>query len=803
MRKLFITISIFILLVSKIFSQTSVDYSNPKEYEIAGITISGVKYLSEDALILISNLNVGQKISIPGDEITNAIQSLWKQGLFSDIKVSIEKIVDNQIYLNIYLQERPRLLRVDFLGIKKTDKDELVEKIPIKPGGQVTDNNINNTKNIIKDYYAEKGFYKTKIEIVQKDDTTLQNVVVLDVYINKFNKTKINEIIIEGNSLFTTEKAKRKLKNTKQKDFYRFYKPSKYVETKFEEDKKLLIAKYNKEGYRDATILVDSVYEFDAKTINIYLKISEGEQYFFRNITWVGNTKYTSEQLTKMLDIKKGDFYDQARLENRLSIEDDAVGNLYLNDGYLFFQSIPRELKIENDSVDLEIMVFEGPQAEIDRIAVSGNTRTNDRVPIRELRTIPGELFSKTDIIRSVRELAQLGSFDPEQLAPMPSPNQVKGTVDIDYKVVERSNDMFELSGGWGNKMFVGKVGLSFNNFSRHNIFNKKAWQPLPIGDGQQLSVSIQASGLYYQLYSISFTEPWFGGKRPNSLSVSLYHNSMSMGAMKVWGASSGVGRRLKWPDDYFTLYTELGFQKYIIKERTNFLENANVGSYNIVPINATLSRSSIDNPLYSRSGSSFTAGLVTSIPFLSRIIGTQAMKDLNLVESYKISFSTSWFNQIFKDLVLNTKFQYGFIGYYNKELGFSPFEGYDLGGSGMGYYTFGKELIGLRGYKDESLTPAPVGHVYTKYTIELRYPVVLGESATIYGLGFMEAGNCWGELNEFNPFDIYRSAGVGARVFLPMLGMLGVDWGWGFDDIPGKPGSNHSQIHFVFGQQF
>jgi len=803
MQKLFITFSIILLFTLRIYSQNPIDYANPKEYEVGEITISGVKYLSEDALILISDLYVGQKISIPGDEITNAIQSLWKQGLFSDVKVSIDKIEGEKVYLNIFLQERPRLLRVDFYGIKKADQEELIEKIPVKTGGQVTDNNVNNTKNIIKDYYADKGFYKTKVEIVQKDDTTLQNIVILDVFIDKFNKTKINEIIVEGDSIFDLKKIKSKLKDTKQKNKYRFWKPSKYVEDKFEEDKKLLIAKYNKDGYRDATIVEDSVYEFDEKTINIYLKINEGKQYFFRNITWVGNTKYTSEQLSKILDIQKGDFYDQARLENRLTVEEDAVGNLYLDDGYLFFQSIPRELRIEDDSVDLEIMFFEGPQAEIDRIAVTGNSRTNDRVPIRELRTVPGELFSKTDIIRSIRELAQLGSFDPEQLSPIPTPNQVKGTVDINYGVVERSNDMFELSGGWGNGMFVGKVGLSFNNFSTQNFFNKKAWQPLPTGDGQQLSISVQASGVYYQLYSISFTEPWFGGKRPNSLSVSLYHNSMAMGAMKVWGASTGIGSRLKWPDDYFSAYVELGFQKYIIKEKTSYIENAEEGSYNIIPINLTLSRSSIDNPLYSRTGSSFSAGVVTTIPFLSRMLGVETMKKLSLVESYKISFSTAWFNQIFKDLVLQTKFQYGFIGYYNKELGFSPFEGYDVGGDGLGYYTFGKDMIGLRGYKNSSLTPSPVGHIYSKYTVELRYPVVLSETATIYGLGFLEAGNCWSHINEFNPFDIYRSAGAGVRVFLPMLGMLGIDWGWGFDEVPGQADANGSQIHFTFGQQF
>jgi len=810
MRKIFVFINILFALSFKLFSQTVLDYTSPKEYEIAAITISGVKYLSEDALILISQLYVGQTISVPGDETSNAIKKLWKQGLFSDVQISITKIEDDKIYLNIFLQERPRLLRIDFFGVKKSEEEELIEDIPLTPGGQVTDDNINNTKNIIFDYYAEKGFYKTNVDIIQKDDTTMQNIVILEIFVDKFEKIKINEIIVEGNTVFSDEKVKRKLKDTKQKVWYRFYKPSKYVEDKYTVDKETLITKYNEEGYRDASVLVDSVYEFDDETINIFLQIDEGKQYFFRNITWVGNTKYTSAQLTKILDIQKGNVYDQSRLENRLSYEDDALSNLYLDDGYLFFQAIPKELLIENDSVDLEISLYEGPQASINRITVEGNSRTNDRVVLREIRTVPGELFSKSDIIRSIRELATLGNFDPEQLVPTPVPNQTDGTVDIKYGVIERSNDMFELSGGWGNKMFVGRVGLSFNNFSTHNIFDKKSWQPLPTGDGQKLSVSIQASGKAYQMYSISFIEPWLGGKKPQSLSISLYHNSIGNyigytdvepGALKLWGASTGIGRRLKWPDDYFTLYGELNLQRYVIKKPTSYID-APLGTYNIYSINATLSRSSIDNPLYSRSGGSFSFGTQITLPY-SRIFGTDFNEKYNLVEFYKVSLSSAWFNQIVGDLVIHTKFEYGFLGYFDKNIGYSPFESYVVGGSGMGYQSFGKDIVALRGYDDETLTPNEGGHIYNKYTIEMRYPVVLSETASIYGLGFLEAGNCWNKLNEFNPFDIYRSAGVGVRVFLPMLGQLGIDWGYGFDAVPNKPDANKGQIHFVFGQQF
>jgi outer membrane protein insertion porin family len=543
------------------------------------------------------------------------------------------------------------------------------------------------------------------------------------------------------------------------------------------------------------------------------LKVDEGSQYFFRDITWVGNTKYTTEQLLLLLDIKKGDVYDQTRLENRLSYEEDAVSNLYLDDGYLFFQAIPKELIIENDSVDLEIMIFEGPQARINRISVIGNSRTNDRVVIRELRTIPGELFSKSDIIRSIRELANLGSFDPEQLVPTPIPNQVDGTVDIEYSVIERSNDMFELSGGWGAGMFVGKVGLSFNNFSTHNFFDKKSWQPLPTGDGQKLSLSVQASGKAYQMVSVSFIEPWLGGKKPNSLSISLYYNSIGSyigygdvepGAMRILGVATGIGKRLKWPDDYFTIYNEINLQKYILRKETSYID-APLGDYNIISLSSTLGRSSIDNPIYSRSGSSFTLSLQSTLPY--SLLGFKMSDKFNWIEFYKVTFNTSWFNQIVGDLVLHSKIEYGAVGYFDKNIGYTPFESYEVGGSGMGYGTYGKENIALRGYEDKSLTPTSLGkeggHIYSKYTIELRYPVVLSESANIYGLGFLEAGNCWYNLNEFNPFDIYRSAGVGVRVFLPMLGQLGIDWGYGFDEVPNNAEANKGQIHFVFGQQF
>lgn len=802
---------ILLLFIScNLFAQTTVNYDDPKEYILGGVSISGIKFLNHNALIQLSGLSIGQKIKIPGEDVTHAIEKLWRQGLFSDVKIRIVKIEGKNVFLDIYLQERPKLSKVYFKGIRKSEKDDLRDKTSLIAGTKVTKHVIMKAKNVIKNYYAEKGFYNTDVIIIQKADTLLQNVVNLHINIDKREKVKIKEIIIEGNTAFSDKKVKRYLKETKIKRWYGLFKPSKYIEDKFKEDKKNLITKYNKFGYRNARILDDSVYLVDNNTmLNLYLKVHEGKQFYFRNITWVGNTKYSTRLLSKALDINKGDLYDQNKLDERLTTAQDAVSNIYLDDGYLFFRAIPKEVLIENDSIDIEIMIVEGPQATIDRVIISGNTRTNDHVIRRETRyTPPGQLFSKSGIIRVVRELAQLGNFDAEKLAPNPVPDPMAGTVNIQYPVIERSSDMFELSGGWGANMFVGRVGLKFNNFSTKNIFDKQAWQPLPVGDGQQLSISIQSNGKYYQYYNVSFVEPWLGGKKPNSLSLSLYMNKgrtyYSVGEYKVYGASLGLGRRLKWPDDYFQLYNEFSYQYY--QNYAGILAGTNNITFKTV-----FSRNSVDYPIYPRRGSNYSITMQLTPPYSA--INDNILEDLEKnkyrwMEYHKWLFKAQNFYPIYKDFVLHTKIEYGFVGYYNREIGYPPLEGFSVGGDGMGYYTFGKDIIGLRGYENGTLTPKDAngqdnGNLYSKYTFELRYPLTLSESAQIYAMTFIEAGNAWSNLEQFNPFKMYRSAGIGVRVFLPMLGMLGIDWGYGFDPLSGSSTPSGGQFHFTMGQQF
>ncbi len=816
MRKIITLLTLFFIFTQTINAQQYIDYGDSKNYIIADITITGVEFLSIDALVLLSGLNIGQTVAIPGNDISNAIDKLWEQGLFSDVKISITKIEDNLVYLNIFLQEQPRLSTVYFYGISKSHQTDLKEKLDLKIGKQVTDNVLRTTEIIIKEFYTEKGFPFTEVSFKIVDDTMFQNVVNLHITIDKKNKTKIKEIVVRGNENFSQNKVKRSFKETKEKKWWRIWKASKYIKEKYKEDKKNLIAKYNNQGYRDARIIEDSVYNVDNKMINIYVKIFEGNKYYFRDIEWVGNTKFTDEQLTRILDIKKGDPYNQTFLQNRLYSDEDAVGNLYYDDGYLFFYASPQELVIENDSVDVRIAIIEGPQASINKVIIGGNTRSNEHVIRRELRTLPGELFSKTDLIRSVRELANLGNFDPEQLIPTPIPNQSDGSVDIRYDVVERPNDMFELSGGWGYFGFTGQIGITFNNFSIQNIFKPKYWDPLPMGDGQKLSISARSGGTSYQLVSLSFTEPWLGGKKPISFSTSVYYqhltNSYSLtvaptAKLDIFGASVGYGRRLKWPDDNFIFSQNLGLDRYYMDDYQSYLPVGN-GVYNIISLTNSISRSSTDNPLYTRSGSdlSFTFKVTPPYSLFTQSSWEEGRDSLKFkwAEFYKINVKGAWYNQLVKNLVLLTKFEYGFVGFYNKKIGYAPFDGFDVGGDGMSYYSMGKDIISLRGYKNQSLTPNDdVAHIYSKYTVELRYPLLLKEMATLYVLTFAEAGNAWYSLNEFNPFKNYRSAGVGARLFIPMLGLVGIDAAYGFDPIYNKPEAAGWNYHFVFGQQF
>ncbi len=823
MKKIIVFLAVIGVLTANVFSQEAVvDYANPKQYTIADINVSGIKFLSKDALILLSGLSVGQKIMIPGDEIASAIQRLWDQDLFSDVKISIDRIEGDSVYLDIYLQEMPRLNETYFTGINQTMQSDLKEKLDLRKGKKVTKTFLHNSEIIIKRFLAEKGYPFADVKFRIVDDTALLNVVNLYIDIDKKNKVKIQDIIIKGNNAFSDRKIRRILKETKRKNFFRFWKPSKFQKEKYEEDKKRLIEKYNQAGYRDAKIVEDSVYVINDKRISVFIHVDEGPRYYFRNITWVGNTKYSSDLLTAVLDIKKGDPYNQKRLQDRLINDEDAVGSLYFDNGYLFFHAVPKEVNIVNDSIDVEIMIFEGPQAKINRVIIEGNTRTNDHVIRRELRTLPGDLFSKTNLVRSVRELANLGNFDPEQLAPQPIPDQQNGTVDIKYKVVERPSDLFEMSGGWGMMNFVMQFAVKFNNFSIRNIGNFKYWDPLPMGDGQKLSFSTYIGGTY-KLINFSFVEPWLGGKKPNTLSVNVYYNLLTNGVtpkqaekynltrntLNLYGASIGMGRRLQWPDDYFILNTSLTYELYHIKGLRTYIDIDN-GYYNLLSGQVGLTRNSIDNPLYTRKGSNITFQVQATPPYSLFIHKPwSSLSDslrFRLVEFYKFTIKGAWYNQIVKNLVISARFEYGLMGYYNRQIGYSPFGEYVVGGDGMGFYaTFGKEYIGLRGYKNYSISQAVKNgtHLYEKYTLELRYPVLLKEMATFYVLSFLEAGNAWYHINEFDPFKFYRSVGVGARLFVPMLGLVGIDFGYGLDEVPNAPDANGWNVHFVFGQRF
>ncbi len=823
-KKIIFVVSLVFAFV-KIFAQVDVtsnlpsfDYGEPKPYEIGGITVSGVKFLDQDVLVNLSGLRVGDTIQIPGEVITKAIEKLWKQGLFSDIKISAYKIIEHQIFLDLYLQERPRLSKFSFSGIKKGEADDIREKIKLVKGVQVTENLIMKGKNIIKNYFVDKGYLNADVIIRQENDTAMQNHVILYFDIKKNNRIRIHYVKFEGNTVFTDKQLIRAMKNTKEKSGpgrFNIFRISKFIQENYIDDKKKIIAKYNEKGYRDAKIVVDSIYKYDDKMIDAYIKIDEGKKYYFRNIAWVGNTKYKNDILNTYLGIKKGDIYNEAILNERLMYDPNGVSSLYLDDGYLFFNVTPVEVKVENDSIDLEMRIFEGRQAIVNNIIISGNTKTNEHVIRREIKTKPGQLFSRSDIMRSQRELVQLGYFNPEKLDVNPTPNPVDGTVDIEYIVEEKPSDQIELSGGWGANMIVGTLGVSFNNFSAKNMFKKEAWRPLPAGDGQRLSVRAQSNGLYYQAYSMSFVEPWLGGKKPNSLSTSVYYTIQTNGAAKsdttrqyihITGASTGLGRKLKWPDDYFTLYNDISFQRYNLQKWSAFLFNTGVAKN--ISFTTTFARNSVDAPIYPRRGSLFSLTLQLTPPY-SLLQNKdwanmpQAQK-YEWIEYHKWTFTASWFTKLVGDLVLNTKANFGFLGMYNSKWGYSPFEGFTVGGDGLsGYNLYGRDVIALRGYENGALTPSTGGNIYDKLTMELRYPLTLNPNATLYGLAFLEGGNCWHAFKDFKPYDLKRAAGVGIRIFLPMIGMLGVDWGYGFDDLFGAKNMKHSQFHFVIGQQF
>ena len=840
----------------------------PKKYEIADIKVEGVKNYEDYVLIGLSGLSVGQSISVPGDEITSAIKRYWRHGLFSNVKITAEKIEDGKVWLKISLTQRPRISEIRYHGVKKSERQDLETRLGLVKGSQITPNLVDRAKTLIKRYFDDKGFKNAEIIISQKDDISNENQVIVDVNIDKKEKIKVHEITIVGNKAIKTSKLKRVMKKTNEKGkLLNLFRTKKFINEKYEEDKQLIIDKYNELGYRDAVIVTDSVTPYDDKTVNVYMEIDEGDKYYLRNVTWVGNTLYPSEQLNYLLRMKKGDVYNQKLLNERLSTDEDAIGNLYYNNGYLFYNLDPVEINIDGDSIDLEMRIYEGRQATINKIKINGNDRLYENVVRRELRTRPGQLFSRDDLMRSMREIQQMGHFDAENIHPDIQPDPMNGTVDIAYDLVSKANDQVEFSAGWGQTGIIGKLSLKFTNFSLANLLHPgdNYRGILPQGDGQTLTVSGQTNAKYYQSYSISFFDPWFGGKRPNSFSISAfysrqtdissryyndsyynnYYNSMYSGyggygmynygnynnyenyydpdkSIQMWGLSVGWGKRLKWPDDYFTLSAELAYQRYILKDWQYF--PVTNGKCNNISLNLTLARSSIDNPLFPRQGSEFSLSAQITPPYslfdgrdykgyytsTGGITQDNRNKLYNWVEYHKWKFKAKTYTALMdyqahpKCLVLMSRIEFGLLGHYNKYKK-SPFETFDVGGDGMtGYSSYATESVALRGYKNSSLTPyGREGYAYTRLGIELRYPLMLETSTNIYVLGFLEAGNAWNDINKFNPFDLKRSAGVGVRIFLPMIGMMGIDWAYGFDKVFGSSSAGGSHFHFVLGQEF
>ena len=836
---------------------------SPKTYKLAGLTVTGIDGYEDYVLTGISGLAVGQELEVPGTAITDAVKRYWKHGLFSDVSISADSIVGDNIYLKIHLAPRPRISTINYNGLKKTERDDLEKKLGLLKGGQITPNMLDRAKILAKKYFDEKGYKNAEVFIRQRDDVAAKNQVILDIDVDKKEKLKVRSIIIDGDSLLGDKKIKGTLfskgafsKTHEAGKLSNLLKSKKFTPERWAEDKKNLITKYNEYGFRDATILKDSVWNVDPKHVDIYVKVDEGKKYYIRNIKWVGNTVYSTDYLSRLLDMKKGDVYNQTYLNKRLSQDEDAVGNAYWNNGYLFYNLQPTEVNIVGDSIDLEMRITEGQQAHINRVKINGNDRLYENVVRRELRTKPGDLFSKEALQRSARELASMGHFDPEAINPVPEPNYEDGTVDINYNLKQKSNDQVELSLGWGQTGVIGRVGLKLNNFSMANLFrrNREHRGIMPIGDGETLSLGAQTNGTYYQSYNAQYSTNWLGGKRPIQFNVGMsyskqtdvssnYYNSGYLNNynnyrygygnynynsyenyydpdkyVKLLSVYAGWGKRLNWPDDYFTLSLQLQYQRYMLRNWRYFIMSN--GSANNLNFNIALNRTSTDNQLFPRRGSDFSVSLTITPPWSkwdgkdyahlatdrnSPTYSQEQQEKYRWVEYHKWKFKARTFTALTsgqKCFVLMTRVEFGLLGSYNKNKK-SPFETYYMGGDGMSGYSTGyaEETIGLRGYENGSLTPyGAEGYAYSRMSLELRYPFLLGNT-TIYGLGFVEAGNAWTETSKFNPFDMKRSAGLGVRIFLPMVGMMGIDWAYGFDKVFGTKGG--SQFHFILGQEF
>ena len=835
----------------------------PKTYKLAGLSVTGIEGYEDYVLTGISGLSVGQELEVPGTAITDAVKRYWKHGLFSDVSISADSIVGDNIYLKIHLAPRPRISTINYNGLKKTEREDMEKKLGLVKGGQITPNMIDRAKILAKKYFEDKGYKNAEVFIRQRDDVAAKNQVILDIDVDKKEKLKVRTITIDGDNQLGDKKIKGSFlskgaftKTHEAGKLANILKSKKFTPERWAEDKKNLITKYNEYGFRDAMITKDSVWNVDPKHVDIYVKVDEGKKYYIRNIKWVGNTVYSTDYLSRLLDMKKGDVYNQTYLNKRLSQDEDAVGNAYWNNGYLFYNLQPTEVNIVGDSIDLEMRITEGQQAHINRVKINGNDRLYENVVRRELRTKPGDLFSKEALQRSARELASMGHFDPEAINPVPEPNYEDGTVDINYNLKQKSNDQVELSLGWGQTGVIGRVGLKLNNFSMANLFRKNRDHRgiMPIGDGETLSLGAQTNGTYYQSYNAQYSTNWLGGKRPIQFSVGMsyskqtdvssnYYNSGYMNNynnyrygygnynynsyenyydpdkyVKLLSVYAGWGKRLSWPDDYFTLSLQLQYQRYMLRNWRYFIMSN--GSANNLNLNIALNRTSTDNQLFPRRGSDFSVSLTITPPWSkwdgkdyahlatdrnSPTYSQEQQEKYRWVEYHKWKFKARTFTALTsgqKCFVLMTRVEFGLLGSYNKYKK-SPFETYYMGGDGMSGYSTGyaEETVGLRGYENGSLTPyGAEGYAYSRMSLELRYPFLLGNT-TIYGLGFVEAGNAWTETSKFNPFDMKRSAGLGVRIFLPMVGMMGIDWAYGFDKVFGTKGG--SQFHFILGQEF
>lgn len=820
------------------------DYNRPVEYTIVSIEVKGNKYIDRNIIIFNSNLSFNQKIKIPGTEISLAIENLWRQGYFSKVSIYAKKIEGQKIYLIIEVAERPRLEKFSLRGIGRAEAKNLREELTIKSGMIINEDLLNRVQREIRDHYYKKGYYSVSIKIDQVKSDTLPNQEVLRIAIDKGKKVKLLDIEFAGNNDVSDAELRHVLKKTKRRRHkVNIFKSSKFVESTYKDELKGIIAKYNSKGYRDANITFDSVVRIGNNRVAIKVGINEGRKYYFRNITFTGNNKFSSDYLSKVLGIKKGDVYDQSVLEERIYFSPNGtdISSLYMDDGYLFFGVTPVEVKVENDSIDIEIRIIERTQATVNKIIVKGNTKTSDHVVLREIRTRPGQKFSRSDIQRSIRELSQLGYFDPQAMGVNPVPNPSAGTVDIEYTVAEKANDQIELSGGWGGNRsattaygsaygyggLVGTLGLTLNNFSTRKLFHPSDWNPLPAGDGQKLSLRAQSNGLYYQSYNASFTEPWFGGKKPNSFSVSLYKTNQSFDSrqrddpakqfIKITGASVSLGKRLKWPDDFFSMFYSLSFQQYNLQNANGaYGLQLNTGRSNNIELKTVLTRSSVNEPIFPNSGSTFTLSMALTPP-VSKLTGknystASVNEKFKFIEYHKWKFDAENYTRVFGKFVIATKVRFGYLGYYNKSIGLSPFERFMVGGSGLNSFgQIGTEIISLRGYPDRTITQNATGNsssgaaIFNKYTCELRFPVTNSPSASIYLQAFVEAGNAWVASRNFNPFELKRSAGAGVRLFLPMFGLLGLDYAYGFDWKTLNPGltTKPGQFHFFIGQQF